>query len=95
MSITTFGWDGTPKGAAAFATVQVSVSALSGGDTIAIYGSGDNTNFTVLSGTNLATAGAVTSIAANGIYSFPATGYVKYIRTGAVSTPVVNILMKR
>lgn len=94
-SSTTLVWDGTSKGCGIFVSTQVGFTGISGGDTWVVQGCIDNINFKNLSGTNLTTNAAATTISADGLYSFPASGYVRLVKTGSVSTPTINLLFKR
>jgi hypothetical protein len=87
-------WDGTAIDAGTFDEIQIGVSGLSGGDSIAVKGSVTGTNPVTLTGVKMADNTTLTSITANGLYSFPACGKVEYAKTGSASTPTVNLLRK-
>lgn len=69
---------------------EFQVSGLSGGDTIAVTRSFDNTAFwpvTMFDGV----FNDVTSIAADNIYSCSGAGYLKFTKTGSASTPTISV----
>jgi hypothetical protein len=80
----------TPRDVRSFSNVTLQVAGLSGGDTIAVTGSLDGTNYTALTGID-ANFNLATTISANGIYSYSGGQYLKYAQTGSASTPTVTI----
>lgn len=94
-SLTT-GWAAANvKSCAGYGSVLLQVQGLSGGDSIALSGTADGTNYQVLSGINLNSNASLTSIVADGVYAYPSVGSVKYAKTGVASTPTVALLLKR
>lgn len=92
----TTGWAAANvKSCAGYGSALVQVQGLSGGDSIALSGTADGTNYVVLSGINLNSNASLTSITADGIYAFPTVGSIKYAKTGVASTPTVALLFKR
>lgn len=86
-SVTT-GWDGTAVSASGYEEIQLDVTAINGA-TITVKG-GVSTAGNTLTGVNMGTNATLTSITANGLYSFPACAKVAY--TAAGGTPTVNLL---
>lgn len=73
----------------AWATATVQVSGLSGGDSITVSASLDDTAYAPVSGMARADAVIVAVIEADGVYDFPATGFLKWTQTGGASTPTL------
>lgn len=73
-----------------FGTVELQVASLSGGDTIAVTRSIDGANYVAQSyvASDFSTGA---TISANGIYSYPGGGSLKWTKTGAASSPTVTV----
>jgi hypothetical protein len=80
----------TPYDARLYGSAEAQVTGLSGGDTIAFTRSLDGTNYATVSWIDQTFATGST-ISANGIYSFPGGGYLKWTQTGSASTPTVTV----
>lgn len=80
----------TPQDARSFNAVTIQVEGLSGGDTIAVTGSLSGNGYTALTGIG-ADFSTVTTISADGIYSFDGGQYLKWAKTGSASTPTLTI----
>jgi hypothetical protein len=73
-----------------YGSAEVQVAGLSGGDTIAFTRSLDGTNYKAVSWIDQSFATGST-VSADGIYSLPGGGYLKWTKTGAASTPTVTV----
>lgn len=93
----TAAWDGTAVNSNGYGSAVISVTGIAGGDSYAIKGSVTGANPKVLAVQDLgSTTGAMAaSITADGIYLVPAAGQLTFVKTGAASTPTVNMLLKR
>lgn len=85
---------GTAYDARNYGAATAQISGLSGGDTIAFTQSIDGTIYVAVSWIDqgFGSGGASPyTISANGIYSFPGGGYLKWVKTGVASTPAVTV----
>lgn len=90
---TTAPWTGTSTNVQAFSSVSVGFSGISGGDSYIVEGSVGGTVWSTLTGIrqDYVTAASVTT---DGVYSYPAIGFVRFTKTGSASTPTVNLIAK-
>lgn len=75
----------------AYATATLQVTGLSGGDSITISASLDGSAYAPLSGMARADTTIAARIGSDGVYDFPATGFLKWTKAGAASSPTVTI----
>jgi hypothetical protein len=73
-----------------FGSVNLQVQGLSGGDTLTVSRSVDGTNYVTQSGIAQDYT-VVSSIVADGIYSYPGGDSIKYTKTGSASSPTVTL----
>lgn len=88
-------WNGASTAAGDFEEVQISFKNIAGGDAFGIQGSTNGVDWTTLTGVNMATNAALTSITADGLYSFPACGLIRRSGAGAGSPTLVTNLLRR
>jgi hypothetical protein len=90
----TSGWTGSAKSTATFSEVLVAFTGISGGDSYVVQGALNGSNPKTLTGINLGDYSTTASVTADGVYSFAPCGQVSYTKTGSVSTPTVDLLLK-
>jgi hypothetical protein len=82
---------GTAINMIAFGLVEVQFAGIAGGDSYVITRSLDGENFHPLAGIyDQSGAGPHATITANGIYSLLGGGYLRAVKTGSASTPVLT-----
>lgn len=81
---------GSASDTSSFSSANLQVQGLSGGDTLTVTRSVDGTNYVTQSGI-AQDYSVVSAISADGIYSYPGSGLIKYAKTGSASTPTVTL----
>lgn len=87
-------WDGAGLDCSGNSDGYVSVTGLSGGDTITINSSISGSGFRAASVVALADLTVKATITADGDYAVPLAGFISYTKAGSASTPTVNLVMK-
>jgi hypothetical protein len=94
MSDFTRAWNGDPVDCSGGRDGYLSVTGLSGGDTITVNSSLTGGGFSPCSVVALADFSELATITADGDYTFPVAGFVSFTQTGSASEPTVDLLVK-